>query len=46
MTIREKLALMETMKAQNAQRVKVYLNQRGYTVQPDGKWPQTINVKE
>jgi hypothetical protein len=27
MTTREKLALMETMKAQNAQRVKEYLNQ-------------------
>lgn len=28
MTIREKLALMETMKAKNAKRVKEYLNQR------------------
>lgn len=27
MTIREKLALMEAMKAQNAQRVKEHLNQ-------------------
>ena len=46
MTIREKLTLMETMKAQNAQRVKEYLNKRGYTVQPGGKWPLTINAKE
>lgn len=31
MTIREKLALMETMKVQNAQRVKEYLNQLAAT---------------